>query len=169
MKNNAILKSAAICVLEHAAVCAFIALLTSFMLDSHDLSRIVVLVCLVLLTAAGAFWFGVGIRSGQEDKNTCWNAAMGYYLVNILALVLLWKFNSVGAYGDLRPENALGLIGQIWCIPSLAPLSYAAKAIGAHDFFYLLVGAALAIVEPMSLTFGLLYSKKSTDEEKINA
>jgi len=166
MKNKSLFRSFGVCLLEHAAVCAFIALLTSFLLDSHDLSRPIVLVCLALLTAAGAFWFGIGIRTGQEETSTCWNAAIFYYLADLGALMLVWKCNTLGAYGDLRPSDVFGLVGQIWCIPSLAPLAAIEREFGIQNIFYLITGTVMATIEPLCLTLGLLYGRKSTNEEK---
>jgi len=164
MKAKSLIKSVCVSVFEHAAVCALMVLLRMLLLDENDLRSGVVIACLVFLSAAGAFWFGYGIRSGNEEKNTCWNAAMIYYIVNVLAVAALWKCSTVGAYGDLRPSGVPGLAAQLWCIPGL-PLLSAVSAAQAQDITYLIVGAALGALEPMCLTLGLLSGRKEKNDK----
>lgn len=158
------LKLAGVCLLQHGSACAFAALLTAYVIDPNP--GLTIAAHIPILTAAIALLFGLLLRSPDADKNRCWNVAAGYYLVNLAALLLMWKFSAYGAYGDVRPANALGLAGQIWTIPSLSALAEAAGLSGDHGIRYLLLGAVLAAVEPLMLTLGLLVPDKKTKKEE---
>ena len=103
----------------------------------------------------------------RRDPKSCWNAAMGFYILSLVLLAFLWL-----------SLDTLSLWLNIWNFPLVPPflgldaffvsLPFDGGALGSADIYAdvlrPLLGIFLAAVEPLCLTLGLLSGKDTENK-----
>ena len=152
MKTHDYLLYAAFALLSHTAQCAALILLLAAVGPTAEFpfSAACGLALGAVFIAALSFGFGRGLRPKNPlAKNTCWNAAMVLYILN-LALFLL-------APEPMAGEN---IAAMLWNFPIAPALTGAERIIGGQGTAYLFSGALLCAVEPLCFTLGLTCGAK---------
>ena len=157
---------------------AMVMLAEAFLAPSGAVSPLWAL--MVVPMAFAAYKTGRKLRVARLEKaDDCWNAAMLLYVVSLVLLALLWKFT----------QSKAALFVNVWNLPTAPALLGADAWIGDrvlphggngffallrstakyHDLILPIMGALLAAIEPLCLTFGFLHGvKKTKNEGKAN-
>ena len=152
MKKHDYLLYAALALLSHVAQCAAFILLLVAIGPTAEFPFIAAcgLALGAVFIAALSFGFGRGLRPKNPlAKNTCWNAAMVLYILN-LALFLL-------APEPMAGEN---IVAMLWNFPIAPALTGAEGVLGGQGSAYLFLGALLCAVEPLCFTLGMTCGAK---------
>lgn len=153
MKKQAYLHYATLALASHVAQCAALILLLVAVgpTAKFPFSAACGLALGAVFIAALSFGFGWGLRpKAPLAKNTCWNAAMVLYILN-LALFLL------------APEPMAGgnIAAMLWNFPIAPALTGAERIIGGQGSAYLFSGALLCAIEPLCFTIGITRGEHS--------
>ena len=162
MKKYDYLYLGAISLLSHFAQgAAFVLLFAAFggtgTTSSFTFATTVGLALGVIYVSALSFLFGWGLRPERGiDKNCCWNAAIVLYVLNLASLLVMPV-----------PFGSGSILAMIWELP-MAPAMVGINGLsGEGTMFSYALFALLAAVEPMCLTLGLLWKRKTPSAAPI--